>query len=527
VGISNNNFSKLDYSKISISADFSYEVIIDDTVLFTSQANIPTTVKFNDPFNDNYLIENAGKTYTVKSSKKIIITTNNQGLLYVIGLNRSGKQAKYRGDFEISMSNLCPRSGNASVNLTNVIDLDLYLKGVVPNEMPVYFGLEALKAQAIAARNYVYRPRARTYNNFDVCDSVQSQVYFGANTEQLLSNKAVDETKGLFSLYEDEVILALYSSTAGGFTESYENAFSDITDNKFPARPIPYLTGKPDYCLSKNLSNEVNTYEFYSSKNRSFDENSPSFRWEKNWTKTELEETLAKNLLKYSNTGFITPAFSSNDQFGKLTDIKVLKRGISGKAMYVKISTTTGEWTIAKELVIRRVFQNKSLILPSANVIFQLCPDETGNFYSIKAIGGGLGHGVGMSQYGAGYMAKNGYKFDEILQHYYSGVSIGTLPVDINLQKGETYEKEFYSLNGKATLIVKNMPENMDLMADINSYKVCLFDFAQENKEIRIPIDNFIARGENKIKIYSSSQKIFSNDDSKTKLWIEVYKGKN
>jgi stage II sporulation protein D len=77
----------------------------------------------------------------------------------------------------------------------NVLPLEDYLKGVVPNELPVRFGLEALKAQAVAARNYTIRPRTRVYHNFDVCDSVQCQVYFGANTEHPLSNKAIEETK--------------------------------------------------------------------------------------------------------------------------------------------------------------------------------------------------------------------------------------------------------------------------------------------------------------------------------------------
>ena len=101
-----------------------------------------------------------------------------------------------------------------------MIEVEEYLKGVVPNEMPVSFGLEALKAQSVAARNYVLSPRTKASTNYDVVDSVASQVYFGANTERPLSNQAVGETEGIVALYNWDLIVAQYSSTAGGYTES-------------------------------------------------------------------------------------------------------------------------------------------------------------------------------------------------------------------------------------------------------------------------------------------------------------------
>ena len=107
-----------------------------------------------------------------------------------------------------------------------MIEVEEYLKGVVPNEMPTSFGLEALKAQAVAARNYVLSPRVKASSNYDVVDSVASQVYYGANTEKALSNQAVKETEGLVAIYDWNLILAQYSSTAGGYTESFSNTFS-------------------------------------------------------------------------------------------------------------------------------------------------------------------------------------------------------------------------------------------------------------------------------------------------------------
>lgn len=99
--------------------------------------------------------------------------------------------------------------------------------------MPVSFGLEALKAQSVAARNYVLSPRTKASANYDVVDSVASQVYYGANTEKPLSNQAVEETEGIVAIYNWDLILAQYSSTAGGYTESYANAFSDPKTKNF------------------------------------------------------------------------------------------------------------------------------------------------------------------------------------------------------------------------------------------------------------------------------------------------------
>ena len=125
----------------------------------------------------------------------------------------------YHGAFEVVQ-----HPDRKGFYLVNLVETQEYLKGVVPNEMPVRFGLEALKAQAVAARNYVLTPRTQAYKEFNVVDSVASQVYYGVNTEDDLATRAVMETDGIVALHNNEPILALYSSTAGGYTESYSNA---------------------------------------------------------------------------------------------------------------------------------------------------------------------------------------------------------------------------------------------------------------------------------------------------------------
>ena len=350
-----------------------------------------------------------------------------QGVLGVKDLTRKGKPAMYHGAFEFVQ-----KPDKKGFYLINLVEVQEYLKGVVPNEMPVRFGLEALKAQAVAARNYVLSNRTKAYDEFDVVDSVASQVYYGVNTEDDLATRAVMETDGIVALYDNEPILALYSSTAGGYTESYSNAFSDPNTKMFPSINKPYLVAVPDKSEFPKLDEEEKAREFYEDKVHSFDIESPYYRWEKNWAVGELENVLKSTLVAQSKTGFIHPAFKQGDELGKIKDIKVMKRGVSGKVIELEILTSKGCYRVAKELVIRRVFQKDGISLPSANIFIDKTLDSYGNVTDIVIKGGGFGHGVGMSQYGAGYMAvKMKQPYYNIIRHYYTGVNLGTAPVTV------------------------------------------------------------------------------------------------
>jgi stage II sporulation protein D len=135
----------------------------------------------------------------------------------------------YRGIFVLK------RNGQG-LSLVNILNLEDYLKGVVPLELsPVTFNsLEALKAQAVAARTYALKNIARNQQlDFDLTDTQSSQVYGGMSVEHPLSNRAVEETAGEVIVYRGELIDALYTSTCGGMTEDSENVFS--------GKPLPYL----------------------------------------------------------------------------------------------------------------------------------------------------------------------------------------------------------------------------------------------------------------------------------------------
>ncbi len=138
----------------------------------------------------------------------------------------------YRGRLEVFAN----RSGTLTV--VNVLGLEDYVRGVVPNELSPggYPALEAQKAQAIAARTYAVRNRNQfASQGFDLLPTTRSQVYGGLSTEHPLSTRAVEETRGLVATYRGEPINALYTSTCGGRTENAENIFNEA---------MPYLRGR-------------------------------------------------------------------------------------------------------------------------------------------------------------------------------------------------------------------------------------------------------------------------------------------
>lgn len=514
VGISSNNFKSLVYSEISLIATSDWGIYQKETAkpIIKLQAGDVLKVTYTP---DGFELKSGGKTFA-KGQKGILVADCPRGLLGVENLKRAGKQALYHGVLELTPKN------DAQFYLVNLLDLQEYLKGVVPNEMPIRFGLEALKAQSVAARNYVLMPRTRAYKEFDVDDSVASQVYFGANSEDLLATKAVEQTQSLVILDGWDLILAQYCSTAGGYTEDYENAFSD---NKkiFPAKPKNYLKGRPDMLTVGPLNREEEARLFYMSCPDSYDMKSPYYRWKREFDAKELEQTLVKTLPAQSKTGFVHPEFKQDDVLGELKEVKVHKRGVSGKVMELEIITDKGSWMVSKEIVIRRVLQKNNVSLPSANVVFENLYNTDKKLNKIVAYGGGFGHGVGMSQYGAGFMATALHKsFDKILKRYYTGITISTIPMILSADEGQkTASMQFFAPYKKAFLVVDNKYQIKEFSANINNEKV-VFQLPTSliplNRIDRIDISNYIKQGKNDVTFYFPEQE----KNKGIRLYIEL-----
>ena len=245
-----------------------------------------------------------------------------------------------------------------------------YIIGVLAGEMPISFELEALKAQAVAARSYVMKKMEANINkDYDVVDTVLNQVYLDDEhlqevwQEDYTDNinklkQAVLETFNEYLEYDGKVVDAMFFSTSVGYTENSEEVFT----NK-----VPYLRSVAS----------------------TWDEISPVY--EVNYT-FELENFYNKLNLNYSDT----------------LDIELLDTTSTGRIKKLKINGTTLEGN--------NVVSN--LNLKSNHFDIELKNNKI--YITTK----GYGHGVGMSQYGAQGMALKGYKYDEILKYYYQGVEI-------------------------------------------------------------------------------------------------------
>ena len=507
VGIMDNRYTTVEKSKVTVYG--TDEITVFDTKTKEEYFSLPRgkyldIIKENGIYKLSYIDSGTEMTIQTEIERDFSITCPN-GVIGIKDLIRGGKAALYRGEFRfVSVDNKKDK-----FYLVNCLDVEYYLKGVVPSEMPVHFGLEALKAQAVAARVYSLTPRTKMSRAYDVVDSVASQVYNGYNKESDISNKAIDETHGIVALYNDDMIIAVFSSTAGGYTECYSETFSDPVTGQFPSPEKPYLIAKPDLAAFPQLDNEEEAFKFYSTKPVSYDMHSPLYRWTRHWTKTELENILKNNMVVQSKTGFIVPKLEKPDDFGELKDIRVVQRGVSGKIVFMEIETDKMIYTVAKELVIRRLFTKDGKALPSANVVFRSkgtkgvnlsggkCNSEETDSKSgayeewdeITAYGGGFGHGCGLSQYGAMYMAKHcKMSFETILKHYYNGITLGTKPIELYRNP---VSQCFYAPTKQAFLIIPNRKGLKNIELEIND-EVINLDLNGFGNRVELDISDYI-----------------------------------
>ncbi|WP_373532613.1 SpoIID/LytB domain-containing protein [Vampirovibrio sp.] len=454
---------------------------------------------------------------------------NENHRLKITNITRRKEIPEYRGVFEIVRAASSP----AKLTVVDVVSLEDYLKAVVPNELPMRYGLEAVKAQAVAARNYAIRPREKPWKTFDICDSQLCQVYLGSQTETPGSNNAIADTEGLVGLYNGDPILALFSSSHGGYAENYSYAFSDPLTKQYPAPAIAYLQGGPDVPLPAGLDlrTETGARKFWTSPDfRSFDVESPYYRWEKRWTRSELEATLNQGLLAVSKDNstkaFISPAFRPGDSIGVFKGITVLERGVSGKAMTVAIQGSRGSWTVKKEFLLRKVFSKGGKMLPSGNVVFTPQKDPKGATIGLIANGGGFGHGVGLSQLGASWMHKHGYQFPQIVQHYYRGVSLGSIPIAVGPGRAEKPVLTRFDVHHPKGMLWIQQGESAAAQLPLNQANIAIelngkpLKLNPSGFRSGIEVNAYLRPGQlNSLMLYPDPE----NPQRSIKAWIELY----
>ncbi len=322
----------------------------------------------------------------------------------------------YNGELEIRINN------NGNLVAINVIPAEDYLHGVLPGEMSSTFPLEALKAQAIAARTFFLYNFTKVHRNdpFDVCADVHCQVYVGGNRSDEKIARAIKETRGLVLLHDDELCSTPFSAVCGGHTEHSNNVWS--------GDPLPYLQGvfdieNPQTIQAKfDLSQENNARTWIESLPDVFcnveKNGSPSyanyakkfFRWQVTLSRQELEQSIQ------NYTG---------QQIGSLVNLRAKSRGVSGRIIELEVQGTTNTITIGKELRIRKALSPTTLY--SGCIVFDKIGAEDGLPDSFIIKGAGWGHGVGMCQIGAALMAEKGHNAGDILKHYYSNTRIRQL----------------------------------------------------------------------------------------------------
>lgn len=511
VGISNQSFSSFEHTNAAFFTNGDF-LVVDMSGAQNYNPKKGSIVKV-ELVDNLFRVSADDKELIPRSFGPIVLTSND--LIYIQGLKRKGLQASYIGQFELKIT-----KNLNTFNVINVLDINSYLKGVVPNEMPVSFGLEALKAQAIAARNYVNRPQNQN-SNYNICDSTACQVYFGANSHAPLADKAVEQTNGIFALYKYEPILALYSSTAGGITESHENTFGEGAMQIGP-KSHPYLKSVGN----RALKTEEDIKEYYSSMPQSNDIKSPLYRWRVEWTRAELEETLNRTLVAQSKTGLVEPKFEEGTEIEELQDIRVLKRGDSGKALLIEIVAKNGCWRVKKELGIRRVLQNGSKMLYSANFYIdkteKMLNDKPIELERVALIGGGFGHGVGMSQYGAGYMAGEGKDYVDILKYYYQGITVGTIPKPLSGTVERPSQISFYfdkKMKKRVILKFDNTKRLTKLEFNVNEFNFAPDMSLYSNKVLWFDVTTYLKNGANDIVVMP----LVERDKAKQpNFWIEL-----
>jgi stage II sporulation protein D len=206
----------------------------------------------------------------------------------------------YRG----SMRLLVTGTSVQAVQAINIVAMDDYIKGVVPAEMPPLWPIEAVKAQAVAARGYGYR-HLHPDRDWDVTPTSDNQVYGGASLEHPRSNQAVDATAGQVVTYNGSPANTFFFAVAGGYTENNEDAWPSST-GKVVSSPIPYLRGQPD--VDEN--------------GLAYDRNAPGFAWQ-------------TDSFTWAQLSAMTAADPRTD-VGRLLDIQ-FKRGVSGRVYCVTL----------------------------------------------------------------------------------------------------------------------------------------------------------------------------------------------
>lgn len=435
--------------------------------ILQNQSSITFRIYGDYILNDRLKI--ADKKFTAVPNSKNILLKENDQLIYVddklkfvpLRSNKNIEDAKYKFevenvligiDFHWEQKEKESFEGifkiinvGGKLTLINEIEVERYLQSVISSEMNSESPLEYLKAHSVVSRSWLLAQlEARKsvdkeetqfrinefekivwydkteHDSFDVCADDHCQRYQGLT--RLRSNAALDavkETFGMVLVYEDKICDTRYSKSCGGISEEFQNVWQDVyhpylrairdaenKNEKFPETEEEFekfIKSNPDaYCntTDENLLRRVlNDFDLIT---KDF------YRW-----KVEIKQLALKTLLE----------IKLGIDFGEIKALIPLERGKSGRIKKLKIVGTKREFTIGKELEIRRALSEKHLY-SSAFVVEPVYKEGSDIPCKFILHGAGWGHGVGFCQIGGAVMASKGKTFKEILEHYFPGAEL-------------------------------------------------------------------------------------------------------
>jgi len=369
----------------------------------------------------------------------------------VIGINfhwQRNENQRFKGSLKFIVE-------GGKLTAVNQIMVEDYLTSVISSEMSATASEELLKAHAVISRSWLLNPileqetkskeqRQKTefnitdyklqttyftkwyerdaHNNYDVCADDHCQRYQGITRASTAAvEKAIEATRGEVLMYQDKICDARFSKSCGGISETFENCWAPerhsylvpvIDNNDVPLGFELDLTDEtnaqdwirqspPAFCntTDKNILTQIlNNYD---------QETTDFYRWKVEYSQTELSELLARR---------------SNIHFGQIIDLIPVKRGESGRIIELKIIGTQRTVIVGKELEIRKWLSNSHLYSSAFVVDKSDFVNDIPQHFTL--IGAGWGHGVGLCQIGAAVMGEKGYKYDEILLHYFRGAEL-------------------------------------------------------------------------------------------------------
>lgn len=409
---------------------------------------------------EEFLLDENSAWFT-ECARIVLSPAEDGGKISLLSVNRSQGTPAYRGSMEIR------KTGQGFV-VINELPVEEYLYGVVPSEMPVSYPMEALKAQAICARTYVYAHlESPGYGEYGahVDDSTGYQVY-NNTAEKEEAIQAVQETKGEVVRINGELVDTYYYSTSCGFGAD-ERVWNPGEEKK-----VSYLTAVSisetamqqdqnsaeipgtEYFTAQDMCRGDYFHEFlHNPPETDFERQEPWYRW--SITVESLDTESLRKVLKerqeaepdrilVEKNGDKTEPVGSNaeaagewEDIGRITDIRIGKRGDGGIAESLVIKGEKKTVTVLSQYNIRAVLcaggvtavrQDGSkvelkMLLPSA--FFEIESVKEGeNMIGYKLYGGGYGHGAGMSQNAARHMAEKGYTTADILLFFYRDCKI-------------------------------------------------------------------------------------------------------